>query len=98
VYKTLPLDGLMIVSADKKLRGVEALTPGKAVLIMTKGRKLDTRFLELFRDDALILVDPQQHVAVPPAAVTKPVHARPPAPEIAPKRLPARPPPPPAAN
>jgi len=99
-HERIPLDGLVVASAGRKLLDVTALKPGIAMLVFPKGCKLDPRFVGLLRDDALILVKPQTKVVVPvPAkgenapAPPAPVAPAPPPPRVSPAPVP----PPPAA-
>jgi hypothetical protein len=54
----LRLDQVRVYTAGGKRADVEALKPGKAVATFPSGQKLDRRYLELFKEEVLILVIP----------------------------------------
>jgi hypothetical protein len=58
-------DQVRIYTAGKKRSSVEALKPGMAVVTFPSGQKLDPRYLDLFREDVLILVIPADAAFAP---------------------------------
>jgi hypothetical protein len=75
--RAVPLDGLVVASAGRKLLDATTLSPGNAVLFIPAGCKLDPRFLELLRDDALILFEPpREGPAAPPPTLDEDALAR----------------------
>lgn len=91
----VPYDRIRMYTAGKKRADIAALKPGMAVLTVEAGHRIDARYLELFKDDVLILVIPEDVIedaieeaddiiAPPPPVIDDMEAPAPPAPVIDP--------------